>query len=82
MQSDPLTITGVNTGRIANYSNYLNKGGRYNLLLNNCVSQTSRALNMSGVFNIGIHPYILQAQMYLRSIGVRPMLYSYYLYNR
>jgi REP element-mobilizing transposase RayT len=28
---------------------------------------------------IGIHPYMLHAQMYLRSIGVRPMLFSYYL---
>jgi RHS repeat-associated protein len=82
MQSNPLTISGVNTARIANYASYLNKGGQYNLAFNSCVSQTSRALNMSGVFNIGIHPYILQAQMYLRSIGARPMLYSHYLYNR
>ena len=82
MQSNPLNISGVNTTRIANYASYLNKGGQYNLAINSCVSQTSRALNMSGVFNIGIHPYILQAQMYLRSIGARPMLYSHYLYNR
>lgn len=82
MQSSQLTISGVNTARIANYASYLNKGGQYNLAFNSCVSQTSRALNMSGVFNIGIHPYILQAQMYLRSIGARPMLYSHYLYNR
>lgn len=63
------------------FSNYLNKGGKYNLLYNNCVSMTSRALNISGVFNVGIHPYILHAQMYLRSIGVRPMLYSNFFLN-
>lgn len=48
--------------------------------LSDCVSQTSRALNMSGVFNIGIHPYLLQAQMYMRSVGFRPMLFSYQMY--
>ncbi len=65
------------------YVNTLNSSfempGRFNFAINSCVSQTSRALNMSGAFNIGIHPYFLHAQMYLRSIGVRPMLYSYYL---
>jgi hypothetical protein len=74
-------IKGVNIDRIMSFSNYLNQGGKYNLLYNNCVSMTSRALNMSGVFNIGIHPYLLHAQMYLRSIGVRPMLYSHFLLN-
>lgn len=38
-----------------------------------------RALFLSGVISVGIHPYILSAQMYLRSIGVRPMIFSYYL---
>jgi hypothetical protein len=38
----------------------------------------SRALNMSGAFNIGIHPYFLHLQMYLRSMGVRPSLFSYH----
>ena len=78
---DPINIKGINIDRIVKFSNYLNKGGKYNLLYNNCVSMTSRALNMSGVFNIGIHPYLLHAQMYLRAIGVRPMLYSHYLLN-
>ncbi len=80
MKWDPFKITGVNVERIKQYSTYLSKGGNYNLAFNSCVSMTSRALNMSGVFNIGIHPYILNAQMYLRSIGIRPFLYSYMLY--
>jgi hypothetical protein len=75
MKWSPLTIDGVNTGRISGW----NPSGNYNLAFNSCVSQTSRALNASGAFNIGIHPYILHAQMYMRSIGVRPMLYSHYL---
>jgi len=75
MKWDAITIKGVNTNRISNW----NPSGNYNLALNSCVSQTSRALNASGVFNFGFHPYILHGQMYLRSLGVRPMMYSYYL---
>jgi RHS repeat-associated protein len=82
MQSNPITISGVNTSTINKFSAHLNQGGKYNLALNSCVTQTSRALNMAGVFNIGIHPYILQAQMYFRSVGVRPILYSYHLTNK
>ena len=79
---DPITVKGVNVGRIEKFSQFLDKGGRYHGLTNSCVSMTSRALNMSGAFNIGIHPYLLHAQMYLRSVGVRPILYSHFLLNR
>lgn len=72
---------GVNVKTIYAYKQFLDKGGKYNLLLNNCVSQTSRALNLSGVFNIGIHPYLLHLEMYLRSIGIRPLLYSHFFTN-
>ena len=27
---------------------------------------------IAGIFNIGIHPYLLNAQMYLWSNGIRP----------
>lgn len=77
MKWDPMTIKGLNVNRIAGW----NPKSRYNLMLNSCVSQASRALNVSGAFNIGIHPYLLHAQMSLRSIGVRPMLFSYYFYQ-
>lgn len=76
---DPVKIDGINLGRIYDFSEKINNGGSYNLLYNNCVAMGSRALNMSGAFNIGIHPYLLHTQMYLRSIGVRPCLYSYHL---
>ncbi len=75
MKWDPIPIKGVNLRRISNW----NPSGKYNLALNSCVTQTSRALNSSGAFNIGIHPYLLHGQMYLRSIGVRPMIFSHYL---
>ena len=73
MKWDAVNIKGVNVSRISNW----NPTGKYNLAFNSCVSQVSRALNASGVFNIGIHPYLLHAQMYLRSIGVRPCLFSH-----
>ena len=73
MKWDAVNIRGVNVSRISNW----NPSGKYNLALNSCVSQASRALNASGAFNVGIHPYLLHAQMYLRSIGVRPCLFSY-----
>jgi hypothetical protein len=76
MKWGPVPVNGVNSGRISNWG----PTGNYNLALNSCVSQTSRALNSSGAFNVGIHPYLLHGQMYLRSIGVRPMMYSYHLY--
>lgn len=74
----------LNTNRVDKYANWLNKRARdgkliYSVELNSCVTNTSRALNMSGVFNIGIHPYSLNFQMYLRNVGVRPLLYSYFL---
>ena len=77
MKWDALTIDGVNTSRISNW----NPSGKYNLCFNSCVTQTSRALNSSGVFNVGIHPYLLYGQMALRSAGVRPYLFSSYLYQ-
>jgi hypothetical protein len=71
-------LNNVSTNAI---NSYMSGVTRWDLLLNSCVSMTSRALNMSGVFNIGIHPYLLHAQMYLRSIGIRPMLHSHFLLN-
>lgn len=74
----------VNMNTIEKYSNWLNKLESsnkliYSLELSSCVTHTSAALNLSGIFNIGIHPFLLNAQMYLWSNGVRPWTYSYYL---
>jgi hypothetical protein len=74
----------VNKGTIVKYSNWLNAreaAGKliYSVELSSCVTHTSRALNLSGIFNIGIHPYLLNAQMYLWSNGIRPWTFSYFL---
>ena len=74
----------VNKGTITKYANWLNTremvgGLTYSVELSSCVTHTSRALNLSGIFNIGIHPYLLNAQMYLWSNGTRPWTFSYFL---
>ncbi len=72
----------VNYKTIKNYSNWLNKmesSGKliYSLELSSCVTHTSAALNLSGVFNIGLHPYLLHGQMYLWGNGIRPWTFNY-----
>jgi len=79
----PIRVQGVNVDRLHKISARMNsKPGFYQVLTRSCSSTVSRALTMSGVPAIGIHPYILHAQMYLRSIGARPTLFSHYLYSR
>ena len=75
----PVKIHGVNLNTLKWYGKLLDKGGTFQVPWSDCVAQASRALNLSGVINIGIHPYLLQAEMYLREIGARPMLFNYYL---
>jgi hypothetical protein len=77
-----VVVKGINLSRIVGYGARLDKGVRYNLYFSSCVNHTARALTLAGALSIGIHPFILHAQMYLRSIGVRPSLSSYYFYNR
>ncbi|THF48565.1 RHS repeat-associated core domain-containing protein [Flavobacterium supellecticarium] len=73
------TISGVNKSKIHSYGMELSKNPpKYNVYFSSCVTHTSRVLNMSGFLNIGIHPYILHAQVYLRGIGFRTYL-SHYL---
>ncbi|MDD6209951.1 MAG: FG-GAP-like repeat-containing protein [Bacteroidales bacterium] len=71
----------VNMNTIKKYSNWLNAreaAGKltYSVELSSCVTHTSIALNLSGIFNIGIHPYLLNAQMYLWSNGIRPWTFG------
>lgn len=74
-----IKVEGVNLERIAKYGSSLDKGVKYNLYFSSCVNHTARALTIAGVPAIGIHPFILHSQMVLRSVGFRPMLYSYLL---
>jgi RHS repeat-associated protein len=74
----------VNMGTIEKYSRWLNARAAtgklvYSVELSSCVTHTSTALNLSGIFNIGIHPYLLNAQMYLWSNGIRPWTFNYFL---
>lgn len=74
----------VNMSTIEKYSNWLNTkaaAGKlvYSLEVSSCVTHTSAALNLSGIFNIGIHPYLLNAQMYLWSNGIRPWTFNQFL---
>ena len=67
----------VNNNKINQYANWLNAKEAagtliYSVGISSCVTHTSLALNYSGLFNIGIHPYILHSQMYIRSIGIYP----------
>ncbi|MCB0482326.1 MAG: RHS repeat-associated core domain-containing protein [Flavobacteriales bacterium] len=75
------TVKGVNFKTLSKYGAYLDKGVNYNLYCSSCVSHAARALTISGVPAVGIHPFILHSQMVLRSLGVRPMLYSNYFYQ-
>ena len=74
----------VNKSTISKYSNWLNSlasNGRlmFSAEISSCVTHTSIALNASGLFNIGIHPYLLNAQMFLWSNGIRPWFICSYL---
>lgn len=76
--------TYVNKKTIYKYSEWLNKLDAsdkliYSAELSSCVTHTSIALNMSGIFNIGIHPYLLHSQVYLWNNGVRPWSFISYL---
>ena len=76
-----VTVKGVNVKRIMDYGARLDQGVNYNLYFSSCVNHTARALTLAGAPTIGIHPFILHAQMFARSVGIRPMLFSYELYN-
>ncbi len=75
-------ITGINIDKIYDYSlSLLSKTPKYNLYFKSCVTVTSSALTRSGFFNIGLHPYILAGQAYLRDIGFRTYL-SHFLIKK
>ena len=76
----PVAVSGVNVDRLHRISDRMNVDpGNYQVLFRSCSSAVSRALSRSGVPAIGVHPYLLHAQMYLRNLGVRPTLFSYHM---
>lgn len=69
------TISGINKSKVLGYGSGLTTNTpKYNVYFSSCVTHTSRALSKAGFFNIGIHPYLLHAQVALRSAGVRSHL--------
>ena len=73
-------IVGVNINRLDQYANWT-KSVKYNLYFSSCVNHTARALTLSGVPVIGIHPYLLRFQITLRSVGLRPSMFTYFYTN-
>ncbi|MDT8413008.1 MAG: hypothetical protein RQ875_11125 [Vicingaceae bacterium] len=77
---DPITVKGVNLKRLKNFGDNLKSNpGRYTTLFRNCSTQCARALRSSGIMVTGGHPYLLYGELFLRQIGIRPMMYSFYL---
>ncbi|HRN55944.1 MAG TPA: RHS repeat-associated core domain-containing protein, partial [Agriterribacter sp.] len=82
------TLNNVNASKLQRMTNFLNRGlslsGKHSLnygVWNGCVNQTSRALFMSGVFNVNAFlpitsPVLLNAELALRNYG---MMFSYYM---
>ena len=80
----PIKVNGVNRGTLDKYVGWL-EGTDYNTYFNNCSQAAARGLTLSGVPVIGFHPWVLQASLYSRSIGIRPSLFlleynNYYHY--
>jgi len=71
-----IEIPNVSAKIISNYSNNVTK---WNPFLSSCVGHASRALNRAGVLNLYMfHPYALNAQLFIRQIGLSA---SPYIYN-
>ncbi len=75
----PINVPGVNINAIRNYANRLNASpGIYNVPFSSCVTKAASALRTGGVMVVGIHPYLLYAEVYLRAAGFRPGVLSYF----
>jgi YD repeat protein len=73
-----LRIKGVNVATLSRISNKLNVSpGFYNFFLRSCSSVAARSLTLSGAPMLGLHPYLLMAQAYLWSQGLRPWSLSH-----
>lgn len=80
----------INTSIIKNYGKVLDaltKRGNgilpYSFLYSSCSTHTGLALNMAGVPTLFIHPYTVQASVWLWNQGITPALInnSYHLQN-
>ena len=85
-------VTGrnVNATTIKNYGkvlDFLTKKGKgivpYSFLYSSCSTHTGLALNLSGIPTLFLHPYTVQASVWLWNNGITPSLInnSYHLQN-
>jgi hypothetical protein len=61
---------------------YLAKALPYQGLTLNCVNVASLGAWLSGIPNIGLHPWLFHGYMSLYTMGMRPELFSYYLTSK
>ena len=61
---------------------YLSKILPYQGLTLNCVNIASFGAWLSGIPNIGLHPWLFHGYMSLYTMGMRPELFSYYLTSK
>ena len=85
-----MIIENVNTTTIKNYGKILDfltqKGNGilpYSFLYSSCSTHTGLALNLAGIPTLFIHPYTVQASVWLWNAGITPALInnSYHLQN-
>ncbi len=85
-----MVIRNVNATTIKNYGkvlDFLTKKGKgivpYSFLYSSCSTHTGLALNLSGIPTLFLHPYTVQASVWLWNNGITPSLInnSYHLQN-
>ena len=90
IHGNDLTIKHVNTSTIKNYGkvlDFLTRRGNgilpYSFLYSSCSTHTGLALNLAGIPTLFIHPYTVQASVWLWNQGITPALIinSYHLQN-
>jgi len=90
VHGENMIIKNVNITTIENYGkvlDFLTRKGNgiipYSFLYSSCSTHTGLALNLAGVPTLFLHPYTVQASVWLWNAGITPALInnSYYLQN-
>jgi len=76
-----LAVTNINKIPLKGVS-YLSKVLPYQGLTLNCVNIGSLGAWVSGIPNIGLHPWLFHGYMQLYTMGMRPDLFGYYLTSK
>ena len=90
VHGENMVIRNINATTIRNYGrvlDFLTKKGKgivpYSFLYSSCSTHTGLALNLSGIPTLFLHPYTVQASVWLWNNGITPSLInnSYHLQN-